>query len=371
MSVWLRIRATFGNLAHKKKTEAALEAEVRACAEMLTAEKIGNGVPLAEARRRALAELGGAEQVKQAVRDERAGTGVERLWQDIRFGLRQLRRSPGFAVTGLLIIAIGLGVTTAMYSIVDAVILKPLPFAQPNRLAAVGDKPWRYFSLPTMEDWQEGNRAFESITAYTGWAPRIQSSAGLGHANALLVSQNFLETLGIPLQVGQDFTRSGNEGDCLNQAIVTDGYWRRMGGGDALNGRTIQLDYRTYAVVGVLWPSVALDDLEAFGQPSILTPIGCDSAKHVNNRGDSDFRGIARLKPGVPMSAALGDLLRTQKNLSRAYPRYYPPAFEPTIMPLSDFVSGTDTRSALFATLAACGMLLLISCANLTNLLLA
>lgn len=371
MSGWSRMRAAFRNLAHKKMSEADLDAEVRACVEMLADEKMAGGMPAVEARRSALAEFGGAEQVKQAVRDERAGTGIERLWQDIRFGLRQLRRSTGFAFTGLLIIAIGLGVTTAMYSIVDAVILKPLPLAQPDRLAAVGDKPWRHFSLPTMEDWQKGSRTFESMAAYTGWAPRIESSAGPGHANALLVSQNFLGTLGIPLRLGQDFTHSGNESDCFNQAIVTDGYWRRMGGGNALDGRTVRLDYRTYVIVGVLVPSAALDDMEAFGQPSILAPIGCDTAKHPDSRGDSDFQGIARLKPGVPMSAALEDLVTTQKNLSRAYPRYYPPAFEPTIMPLSDFISGTETRSALFATLAACGMLLLISCANLTNLLLA
>jgi predicted permease len=371
MGRWLRIRATLRELTRKNEAEADLEAEVRACADMLADEKIANGMPVAEARRRALAELGGAEQVKQAVRDERAGTGVEQLWQDIRFGLRQLRRSPGFATMGLLIIAIGLGVTTAMYSIVDAVILKPLPFAQPDRLAAVGSKPWRHFSLPTMQDWQRASRSFESIAAYTGWAPRIQSSAGLGHANAMLVSQNFLGTLGTPLRLGQDFTHSGNESDCFNQAIVTDGYWRRMGGGDALDGRTIQLDYQTYVIIGVLAPSAALDDLEALGQPSILTPIGCDTVKNLIDRGESSFQGIARLKPGISMSAAQDDLLTIQKNLSRAYPRYYPSAFEPTIMPLSDFVSGTETRTALFATLAACGMLMLISCANLTNLLLA
>ena len=178
MSGWSRMRAAFRNLTHKQLSEADLDAEVRACAQMLADEKMADGMLAAEARRSALAELGGAEQVKQAVRDERAGAGVEQLWQDMRFGLRQLRRSPAFAVTGLLIIAAGLGVTTAMYSIVDAVILKPLPFAQPDRLAAVGDKPWRYFSLPTMEDWQKGSGAFESIAAYTGWAPRIQSSAG-------------------------------------------------------------------------------------------------------------------------------------------------------------------------------------------------
>jgi hypothetical protein len=211
------------NLTHRNIAEADLDAEVRAYAEMLADEKMADGMSAAEAQRKALVQLGGAEQVKQAVRDERAGTSVERVWQDMRFGLRQLRRSLGFTITALLIIAIGLGVTTAIYSIVDAVILKPLPFAQPDRLAAVGDKPWRHFSLPTMEDWQKDSRTLESIAAYTGWAPRIQSSAGLGRANALLVSQNFLATLGIPLRMGHNFTHSGNESDCFNQAIVTDG----------------------------------------------------------------------------------------------------------------------------------------------------
>jgi putative ABC transport system permease protein len=371
MSEWSRMLAALRNLAHRQRAESDLDAEVRACAEMLAAEKMAGGIPAEEAWRRSLAELGGAEQVKQAVRDERAGAGVEELWQDLRFGLRQLRRSPGFAATGLLIIAMGLGVTTAMYSIVYAVILKPLPFTEPYRLVAVGSKPWRSFSLPTIEDWQKNSRIFESIAAYTGWAPRIESSAGGGHANALLVSQNFLGTLGVPLRLGQDFTHSGNERDCFNQAIVTEGYWRRMGGGNALGGRTIRLDYQTYIIIGVLAQRAGLEDMDALGQPSILTPIGCDPAKGPEDRGDSSFRGIARLKPGLPMSAALGDLLRTQKNLSRAYPRYYPPAFQPTVVPLSDFVSGTETRSALFATLAACGILLLISCANLINLLLA
>jgi putative ABC transport system permease protein len=185
------------------------------------------------------------------------------------------------------------------------------------------------------------------------------------------VSQNFLGTLGVPLRLGQDFVHSGDENDCLGQAIVTDGYWRRMGGGNALAGRTIRLDYQTYIVVGVLAPSAALEEMDALGGPSILTPIGCDPAKHSDNRGESGFRGIARLKPGVSMSAALENLAITQKNLSRAYPRFYPPAFAPTLTPLSDFISGTETRSLLLATLAACGMLLLISCANLANLLLA
>jgi predicted permease len=338
---------------------------------MLADEKMAQGVGSAEARRRALAEVGGVEQLKQAVRDERAGVGVEQFWQDVRFGLRQLRGSPGFAITGLLIIAMGLGVTTAMYSIVYAVILKPLPFAQPDRLVALGAKPWRYFSLPTMQEWRSSSHALESIAAYTQWAPRIESSAGLGRANALLVSQSFLATLGVSLQLGHDFTRSGNESDCFGQAIVTEGYWRRMAGGSTLGDQTIQLDYRTYHVIGVLASSAALEEMDGLGQPSILTPIGCDPEKHLNSRGDSDFRGIARLKPGISGAAALDELTTLQKGISRAYPGYYPPTYAPTMMPLADLISGTETRSALWATLAGCGMLLLIACANLTNLLLA
>lgn len=371
MSGWTRMRAALRNLAHRRRAEAELDEEIYVYAAMLADEKIADGMPAEEARRRAFAELGGAEQVKQSVRDEQAGTSVEDLYKDIRFGLRQLRRSPGFAVMGLLIIATGVGLTTAMYSIVDAVILRPLPFLQPNRLVAVGARPWGIFSFPTMEDWQKDSHAFQSIAAYTEWAPRIKSSAGLGHANALVVSQNFLSTLGVPLELGRDFTHSGNEGDCFHQAIVTDAYWRRMGGGNTLHGQTINMDYQTYSVSGVLAPKVELGDMDALGQPSILTTIGCDSAKDTESRGDSSFQGIGRLKAGIAMSAALGSLKTIQKNLLRAYPRYYLPTFVPTMMPLNDFLSGTRTRFSLLATLAACGMLLLISCANLTNLLLA
>lgn len=371
MTKWLRPRAALRNLLYKQRTEADLDAEIQAYAELLTDEKKAEGGTLAEARRRALAEMGGVEQLKQAVRDERAGASAEQFWQDVWFGLRQLRRSPGFAVTGLLIIAMGLGVTTAMYSIVYAVMLKPLPFAQPERLVALGANPWRSFSLPTMQEWRTGSQALASIAAYTGWAPRIESSAGLGHANALVVSQNFLATLGVSLQLGHDFTQSGDESDCFNEAIVTESYWRRMAGDSTLGSRTLQLDYRTYNVIGVLAPSAALEDMDALGQPSILTAIGCDPAMHVNSRGDSNFRGIARLKPGVSVSRALQELTTLQKNISRAYPGYYPAAYAPTMMPLADLISGAETRSALWATLAGCGMLLLISCANLTNLLLA
>ena len=342
---------------------------MRACAEMLADEKMAGGIPAAEARRRALAELGGAEQIK-AGGARRAG-----------------RNRPGAIVAGR---TVWIAATAPFAGIrcdgaVDHhdgpgrddsdVQHRVCGDSEASALCATGPAGCgRSQTLAVLQPANDGGLAerqpgLKSIAAYTGWSPRIESSAGVGHVNAALVSQNFMGTLGVPLRLGQDFTQSGNERDCFGQAIVTEGYWRRMGGGNALDRRTIRLDYQTYIIIGVLAPSAALEDMDALGQPSILTPIGCDPAKHTDSRGDSSFQGIARLKPGVSMTAALEDLTMTQKNLSRAYPRYYPPAFAPTMTPLSDFISGT--RSVLLATLTACGMLLLISCANLTNLLLA
>src|SRR6185437_2768579 len=259
----------------------------------------------------------------------------------------------------------------AVFSVVYAVVLQPLPFARPNQLVSIGAKPLPSVSVPTVQDWQRGSHAFQSIAAYSGWSPRIESSAGPGGANAELVSQNFAGTLGLDFSLGHDFTQSGNESDCFGQAIVTYSYWRRMGGGSALANRTIQLDYKTYAVVGVLAPDMELQDMEALGNPSILTPIGCDPADPPQSRGAFDFGAIGRLYPGESLREASAELQTRQRVLSREYPRYYSAAFTPFPIPLADFINGARTRSALFATLAACGMLLLIACANLINLLLA
>ncbi len=282
--------------------------------------------------------------------------------------LRQLRRSAGFSAIVVLILAIGIGVTTAMYSVLHAVVLEPLPFPQPDRLVALSAKPWEYVSFPTLEDWQSRTHAFQSIAAHTGWSPHIESAAGVGHADAMLVSKNFLSTLGAGLALGRDFTQTGNEADCLDQAIVTDSYWRRMGGGNSLNGRTLELDRKTYAVIGVLPPIETGGILDG---SAILTPLSCDQAKSVADRGEGSFQGIGRLRPGVSLAEAAEALTAAQAQIHHDYPKFYPPAFTPVLMPFADHEVGTGTRSALFATLAACGMLLLIACANLTNLLLA
>lgn len=268
----------------------------------------------------------------------------------------------------VLILGMGLGVTTAMYSVLYAVVLQPLPFPNPDRLVAISAKPWDYFSFPTLQDWERRTHSFQSMAAYAGWSPHVESTAGVGHANATLVSKNFLGTLGVSLALGHDFTETGNEADCLDQAVVTDSYWRRMDGGKSLTGRTLQLDHKTYSIVGVLGPIETGGILDG---AAILTPLACNQIKSVTDRGESSFQGIGRLLPGVSLAQAAEQLTTVQAEIHREYPTVYPPAFTPVLMPLADHEVGSNTRSALFATLAACGMLLLISCANLTNLLLA
>ena len=352
---------------HKNDLQEEIEAHLR----MSIADRIARGEPERNARRAALREFGNVPLVQDVTREMWGWEWLEHLVHNLRYSLRRLLRSPGFALAAMTIIAVGIAVTTAIYSVVYAVVLQPLPFARPNQLVAVGAKPLPWLSLPTIQDWQRGSHAFQSITAYGGWSPRIESSAGLGHVNAELVSQNFAGILGLDFALGHDFTQSANESDCFSQAIVSYSYWRRMGGGGTLANRTIQLDYRTYAVVGVLAPGMELQELEALGEPSILTPIGCDPAKSPQSRGDADFGAIGRLYPDVSLQEATSELQARQRVLSQAFPNDYAAAFTPVLVPLADFISGAKTRSALFATLAACGMLLLIACANLINLLLA
>ncbi|MBB5060275.1 putative permease [Granulicella aggregans] len=290
------------------------------------------------------------------------------MFNTCKVALRQLKRSAGFSFTVILILAIGIGVTTAMYSVLYAVVLQPLPFPEPDRLVAISAKPWDNFSFPTLLDWQRRTHSFQSIAAYAGWSPRIESTAGVGHAEATLVSKNFLSTLGASLSLGHDFTETGNEADCLDQAIVTDAYWHRMGGGNSLTGRTLQLDHKTYAVIGVLAPIETGGNLDG---SAVLTPLSCDQGKSTTDRGDSAFQGIGRLRPGVSLEKAAAELATAQGQMRHDFPNLYPDAYTPVPMPYADHEVGTGTRSALFATLAACGTLLLIACANITNLLLA
>lgn len=293
------------------------------------------------------------------------------MLQSFRYALRQLRNSPGFAVTAVLTLALGIGATTAIFSILDAVLLQPLPLPHPDRLVALNGAPWNGLSIPTIRDWQQRSRSFQSIAGYKGAAPTVRSTRGSEAGQVMEVTQNFLATLAVPFALGHDFAQTGNERDCYSEAIVSGAFWNRLGGGSSLGNRTLEIDRHTYQIIGVLPLAQEMEGPDALNHPEVLLPIGCDPFERPDARGDFDFAAIGRIRPGITPRQAELELDAIQRPLTKAYPGNYAASFAPILLPLTDLVAGTGTRPALFTTLAACGLLLLIACANLANLLLA
>lgn len=372
MSFLSRIRSLARYLMQRERIESDLDEELRSYVDLTTDEEIAAGVSEGEARRAAMVEFGGVEQVKQLVRERRAGSTIEALWQDVRYSVRRLRRSPGFALTTILTLAAGIASVTAVFSILDAVLLRPLPFRQPDRLVAIAGVPDETVSVPTIRDWQQRGHSFELVAAFRGWSPEVRTPLGSG-GDVLEVSQNFFSTLGVVFAAGRDFPQTGNEQDCTRQAVISGGLWKRLGGGDDLSRGTLEIDHHTFQIGGVLPVSQTIEGSYELDQPDIFVPLGCDSRANVHSRGDADFSALARLRPGISISAATVDLARVSATLRHDFPQYYggvlgqPPVIEPWITKLT----GTAVRTGLFATFGACGLLLLITCANLANLLLA
>ena len=294
----------------------------------------------------------------------------------LRHAFRQLRKSPGFAATAMLTLALGIGASTAIFAVLDAVLLDPLPFAQPDRLVAVASQPDAAISIPTMQDYLSRSTSFASLAAYRQWSPTQKTTDTPPARRILIVSQGFFSTLGTRFALGTSWPITGNEQDCASQAMVSGGYWKRLGGGSSLGNRMLNLDGRDYQITGVLPLEQAIEGQYGLNQPEVFVQIGCDSRAKVNERGDSDFALIGRLRPGVTIGQANADLARVDRTLQKDYPNDYgaeKAAYrKPTLVfPYLELLVGTETKPALLMMLAACGLLLLIACTNLANLLLA
>jgi predicted permease len=298
------------------------------------------------------------------------------MLQLLRYALRQIRKSPGFAATATLTLGLGIGASTAIFAVLDAVLLEPLPFAHPDRLVAVVSRPDGVVSIPTMQDYQARSTSFSSLAAYRQWS-RAQKATNTSAARRIVaVTQGFFSTLGTRLELGTMWPMTGNEQDCAQQAIVSGGYWKRQGGGSGLTGRTLNLNGSDYQIAGVLPADQAIEGSYALNEPEVFVQVGCDNEEHPNSRGNSAFELIGRLRPGVTLAEANADLARVDQALHKDYPNDYGDyraAFRkpPLVIPYVELLVGAETRPALLMTFAACGLLLLIACTNLASLLLA
>ncbi len=298
------------------------------------------------------------------------------MFAHFRYALRQVRQSPGFAVTAVLTLTLGIGASTAIFAVLDAVLLQPLPFAQPDRLVSVSPQPDDTTSIPTMLDYQSRSTTFQSLAAYRQWSPTQKTTDAAAAHRFLEVSQGFFSTLGTRFALGTGWPITGNEQDCTSQAIVSGGYWKRLGGGTVLGKSMLNLNGRDYQIAGVLPLEQEIEGSYGLNRPEVFVPVGCDIQERPNDRGLEDFQLIGRLRPGVTFGQAQADLARVDRTLQKDYPNYYlgyrGTFRRPTlVLPYLELLLGTQTKPALLMILAACGLLLLIACTNLANLLLA
>jgi predicted permease len=372
-----RIWSLFRNLFRKSALERDLDDELRSSLEALLQEKTEQGLSQSAARREALMEIGGIEQVKEGVRAARAGRFVEDLARDIRYGLRQLRRNPSFTAVAALTLALGIGGTTAIFSVVNGVLLQPLPYSHPDRLVEVGlDLPGiNQFNWPLSPAeypiFREQSRTFQDIGLYyTGFGAALYSANVTGHGQpehvpALGVTDGVLPILGVTPPMGRSFTRADDEPGSADVAMITYGYWQSKFGGDrSAIGKTIDIDGKPNTIIGVLPQRFRFLDTTNLG---ILLPL-----RPRTQRGYNYF-AVARLKPGVTLAEANADVARMMRTIPESFPeaaKFFKEArIRPNLQPLKDYIIG-DVGKVLWILMGGIGLVLLIACANVASLLL-
>ncbi|MGC2285992.1 MAG: ABC transporter permease [Candidatus Acidiferrum sp.] len=370
---WLQSTANWLHaLLRKNHAEQELGSELRFHIERQTEENLAAGMSMQEARRAALREFGGVEQVKEECRETRRANHLENLFQDVRYGLRMLVKSPSFTFFAVAVLALGIAANSAIFSIADAVLLQPLPYRDANRLVMVWEDS-SAFGFPkdtpapgNFADWRSRNQVFEDVSA-TSFGGSF-ALTGQGNPEKLTgrdVTANLFSVLGVTPALGRDFRPEDDLPGAAPVAILSHGLWlRRFGGDPQIIGKEISLNYEKCAIVGVMKPGFVFPDREA----EIWTPARF-TKEELANHGSHYLEVVARLKPGVSLQAANADLAVIAKQLEKEYPDSNTKvgAFA---VPLREELAG-DARPAILMLVGAVCFVLLIACANVANLLLS
>jgi len=371
MKLLSRMRSALRNLLWKHRAETELDDEIRVYADLVADEKIGAGAPRSEARRTTMAELGGMEQVKQAVRDQRAGVGLEIVWQDMRYGLRQLARNPGFAATVIVTLALSIGANTAIFSIVNALMLKSLPYPHPERMGTIlrrvegtaGESGPHSINGSVFELLRDNVPSLNSaVSSRGGNGVNLQAEGHADYVRAGRISAGYLNVLGVEPAIGRNFTAAEDRPGGPHAVILGYDLWRTVFGSDRnLVGEMIHLKGAPYTVIGVL-PQGATTPLNADLYTAIQPSPNGEGA-------GSNYDVVVRLRDGATWQQADAEINRAwgdwAKNLA---PQYGPGArvsFE--CMPLQKGQT-MKLRPKTLVLMAAAGFILLIACGNLAGL---
>lgn len=358
--VWL-----LRNLLHRDKLERELDAELRAYADLLAEEQVRAGVTPDAARRAAELEVGGREQVKEAVRDVLAGASLDLLVRDVKYGWRSLRRNSGFTAAAVLALALGIGATTAIMSVVNSVLLRPLSYAEPDRLVVLSHGGAGSVAPANFDDWRRQSHAFADVSAAEYWTPTLGGASEPEGINALHVTSRMFPMLGIQPLLGRFFTEDEDQPGRSAVVVIGYGLWQRRFGGDPnIVGRRVGLDGVEYTIVGVMPRQFQFAPFWAT-HAELWAPLAL--GPRLVDRNGSSLRIFARLRDGVSLAQARGDLRAVAERLERQFPGSNRNV---TATPLMDLVVG-DVRTPLVMLFVAVGFVLLISCANVAHMLLA
>lgn len=360
-----------------RKRDADLERELRADLDLEEEEQRERGVAADEARFAARRAFGNETLIREQTREAWGWGWAERLGQDLRYALRQMARSPGFTVSAVLILALGIGASTAIFSLVNAALLEPLPFPQSNRLMWLSQQDHslpgqvsQTLSYPDYFDWRSKNHTFTGIAAYWAGGATLEWKGASQRLDTQTVSSNFFQVLGVAPMLGRDF-RAEDELPGNRTAMLSYATWRTVfGSAKDIVGKTVTMDDHSYTIAGVMPPGFQFPmDSPA---PALWESIGDDAdpaSKKTSQRGFDVLSAIGRLKPGVTPEQAKADLSVIAAELARQYPDTNMEDTSALVEPELKQITG-DRGPALRVLFGAVMLVLLLVCANVAGLLL-
>ena len=347
-----------------------IDEELRFHIEQRTTENIAAGMSPEEAAREARKRFGNLQSVREECRERRGASFGETMLQDIRFGLRMLGKNPGFTAVAVLTLAIGIGANTAMFSLVNGVLLKPLPYTDSDRLVALFEnqreqgQDFVNLTAPGFTDWRAQSSVFEELAAYQPGGFDLTGTGDPARLSGIRASASLFPLLRVKPALGRGFTEAEDTFGGDRVAVIAHRLWQeRFAGATDVLGKSVTLDGNSYTIVGVLPDGFRFADLDA----DVWRPLAFEPWE-LENRGGHNYQAIGRLKPGVTLAAARAELkgiterLAQQFELSRGW--------SVTMLPLQEqLVRGS--KRPLYVLFGAVGFVLLIACSNVANLLLA
>lgn len=379
----MRIRRLRGYLVRliclfrREQRDLELAEELESHLQMHTEDNLRSGMTPEEARRQALIKLGGVEQAKEEYRSQRGLPAIETLVNDLSYGFRRLIRSPGFTAVAVLSLALGIGANTAIFTIVNAVLLRPLPYTDADKLVRIGGanlskgRMMSSFSPQDFYDWQAGNNVFESLSACDKWSLNLTDAGEPERLDALAVSANFFQVLRAEAALGRTFLSAEDQLSATPVAILSHALWQRRFNSDPnIVGRQIILTDEAYTVIGVMPEGFRSPPLRE-GQltdPELWVPFTIDLKEWTRSSRSVDA-AVGRLKPGVTIEQARSEMQTIASRLERQYPESNTNQ-SISVDSLQESIV-QKSRMPLLIVLGAVGFLLLIACANVAGLLLA